>query len=91
MRTKWYEAGRKLSEVQVVDGKLQGTFRLWNQDGALAEEVKLQDGHPHGLSRAYYPSGFVKVEARLQAGQVVDQQSWRDGENQALVRARVSQ
>ena len=80
LRTKWYPDGRKLSEVEVVDGKLAGTFRQWNPDGSLAEEVELKDGHPDGLSRAYYPSGSVKVEARLRAGQVVAQQSWKDGE-----------
>ena len=80
LRTKWYADGRKLSEVEVVDGKLAGKFRQWRPDGSLAEEVELKDGHPDGLSRAYYPSGSVKVEARLRAGQVVAQQSWKDGE-----------
>jgi len=79
-RVKWHANGAKASECEVIDGKLNGVFRRWNEDATLAEEIEMRDGEPHGISSAYYPSGFVKTRARLEKGAVIEQKSWKDGE-----------
>ncbi len=58
----------KLSEVQLVQGKLEGTFRRWYEDGSLYEEIQLVNGKPEGVSRAFYPAVFLRAEARLHNG-----------------------
>ena len=73
-------SGQKLSEVAIVSGKLQGTFRSWHDNGMPAEEVELTDGQPDGLSRAYFPSRFLKSQVTLRSGKVVEQQFYKDGE-----------
>ncbi|MBL9128002.1 MAG: toxin-antitoxin system YwqK family antitoxin [Verrucomicrobiales bacterium] len=80
-RTRWHPDGKKASEATVENGRIVGTFRRWREDGTLAEEIAMENGEPHGVSRSYYPSGAIQTEARLDHGRVVEQKSWKDGEN----------
>ena len=79
-RTRWFANGNKLSEATVLHGKINGLYRRWYEDGKLAEEIPMKDGQIDGEGRAYYPSGYVKATVKYQAGKVVQQQSWKDGE-----------
>jgi antitoxin component YwqK of YwqJK toxin-antitoxin module len=80
LRTKWYSNGNKLSEAMIAQGKIQGIFRRWHENGRLAEEIQMRDGKPDGVGRAYYESGCLKSESRIQAGQIIEQNTWKDGE-----------
>jgi antitoxin component YwqK of YwqJK toxin-antitoxin module len=87
VRTKWFPDGNKLSEATIENGKITGTFRRWHVNGALAEEIQMTNNQPDGLSRIYYPSGALRAEARIEKGKVLEQHSWKDGENQKLAAA----
>ncbi|MEQ2007850.1 MAG: toxin-antitoxin system YwqK family antitoxin, partial [Limisphaerales bacterium] len=80
VRVKWYPNGAKLSEAAIVAGKLNGSFRRWHENGKLAEQIDLLDDQPHGESLAYFPSGFLKARVRLERGQVVNRETFKDGE-----------
>lgn len=80
-RTKWHANGNKASEANITQGQVVGIFRRWRDDGSLAEEISMDRDKPHGISRSYYPSGAIQTEARLDQGQLVDQKTWKDGEN----------
>lgn len=88
LRSKWHPSGSKLSEGQIVDGKFNGVFRKWHENGVLAEQLEFVNGQPAGLSLAYFPSGSLKARVTLKAGQVAEQQFWKDGESNELVVAR---
>ena len=79
-RVKWHPNGRKLSEVCIRQGKLEGVFRRWHENGVLAEEIEMREGQPDGLSRSWHPSGCLKAEVVLTKGSVQQQQFWPDGE-----------
>ena len=66
--------------MQIIQGRLEGTFRRWYEDGTLIEEIQLANGKPEGVSRAYYPSVFLRAEARLHEGELLSHQFWKDGE-----------
>lgn len=80
VRVKWHPNGAKLSEANIAGGKLNGTFRRWDERGRLAEQIELVDDQPHGESVAYFPSGCVKARVRLERGQVVNRETFKDGE-----------
>lgn len=80
VRVKWHPNGAKLSEATISGGKLNGTFRRWDDSGRLAERIELVDDLPHGESVAYFPSGCVKARVRLERGQVVNRETFKDGE-----------
>ena len=82
-RTKWSAAGVKLSEAAIVNGQLHGTYRRWHENGALAEQVEFSAGQPEGVSLAWFESGFLKARAASRAGQVIQQERWKDGEMNA--------
>jgi antitoxin component YwqK of YwqJK toxin-antitoxin module len=80
VRVKWHPNGTKLSEATIARGKLNGTFRRWDEQGRLAEQIELVDDQPHGESVACFPSGCVKTRVRLERGQVVNRETFKDGE-----------
>lgn len=80
VRVKWHPNGTKLSEAAIVKGKLNGNFRRWEENGKLAEQIELVDDVPHGESLAFFPSGCVKTRVRLERGQVVNRETFKDGE-----------
>ena len=88
IRTKWYPNGTKLSEGMIVDGMFHGTFRRWSDSGALAEQIEFVSGQPDGMAVAYFESGFLKTRAIMLAGKVIEQASWKDGENKETVAER---
>jgi antitoxin component YwqK of YwqJK toxin-antitoxin module len=77
----WSLKGRKLSEVTIANGKLQGIFRSWHENGMPAEEVMLKDGEPEGKSKAWFSSGFLKSQVTLRNGKIVEKQFYKDGEH----------
>lgn len=80
VRLKWYPSGAKQSEANILRGKLSGTFRRWYEDGKLAEQIELRDDLPHGESLAYYPSGCLRARVQMEAGQIINRESFKDGE-----------
>jgi len=79
-RLRWDEQGHKVSEAQIVKGKIEGVFRRWHDNGVLAEEVAMKNGEPDGPSSAYYASGCLKTFVRMQNGKAIFRKSWPDGE-----------
>lgn len=79
-RRKWFENGQRQSEATIVNGVMEGTFRRWYDNGQLAEQIHMEHGQPNGQAVAYYPSGCLKAETLARAGQILQRQTWADGE-----------
>jgi len=81
VRSKWYPSGAKLSEATIAEGKLNGPFRRWHENGAPSEQIEFTNDQPDGICLAWFPSGSLKTRVLTQSGQLIKQQSWKDGEN----------
>lgn len=80
LRQKWHPNGAKQSEAHIRAGKIEGLFQTWHPNGQLAEQIPMTAGQPHGAAQAYYPSGHLKAQTQTTNGQILTQQTWKDGE-----------
>ncbi len=62
-----------VAEATFVDGKMQGTWSIFDTQGRLASEWQFQDGELHGKSVWYFPSGHKQREVDYQNGQIEGQ------------------
>jgi antitoxin component YwqK of YwqJK toxin-antitoxin module len=77
-RVRWDEQGRKVTEAQIVEGKMQAFWR-WHDNGQLAEEIVMKDGKPDGRSRAWFPSELLKTETTVVQGKVRETRDYARG------------
>lgn len=68
---QFYSSGELLSEVNVVDGKMQGVKRYYYRSGAILEELNWIDGIRQGPRRCYYPNGQLYLEQEFRKGKSV--------------------
>jgi antitoxin component YwqK of YwqJK toxin-antitoxin module len=62
-----------VAEATFVDGKLHGTWSLFDTQGRLASEWQFEQGELHGKSVWYFPSGHKQREVDYQNGQIEGQ------------------
>lgn len=62
-----------VSEATFVDGKLHGTWSIFDTEGRLASEWQFDGGELNGKSVWYFPSGQKQREVDYQNGQVEGQ------------------
>jgi antitoxin component YwqK of YwqJK toxin-antitoxin module len=63
--------GRRLFEVDIRDGRIDGFHREWHTNGQLAVEVSMAAGKPQGVSRKWNPEGTLVGQWSLSNGVVV--------------------
>ncbi|MCA9393763.1 MAG: PilZ domain-containing protein [Candidatus Omnitrophica bacterium] len=66
-----YSSGELLSEVNVINGKMQGLKRYYYRSGQVLEELNWVDGVRHGPRRCYYPNGQLYLEQEFRNGRSV--------------------
>ena len=57
----WFENGNLQSEVEVVDGKQQGTYTSWYANGKKKEEAVYRDGQRQGRTQEWHENGQLKI------------------------------
>lgn len=70
------ENGRKLSEVEMLDGRPHGTTRAWYPDGVLSVQAEMAFGEYHGRYASWWPNGKKKEEGRFYRGTRVGLYRW---------------
>ena len=70
------EAGMKLAEVQMVDGKPHGKTRQWSESGVLTLEAEMEDGKYHGSYKSWWPNGNLKEVGNYSKGKRVGSYLW---------------
>jgi len=68
---RYYDTGQLLSEVNIVNGKMDGLQRFYFRSGEILEEISWVDGQREGPRRCYYTNGVLRIEQEFQGGQSV--------------------
>ncbi|MBZ0166461.1 MAG: PilZ domain-containing protein [Candidatus Omnitrophica bacterium] len=68
---QFYSSGEMLSEVNVVEGKMQGLQRYYYRSGTTLEELNWINGIRSGPRRCYYPNGQLYLEQEFRGGKSI--------------------
>ena len=60
--------GRKIGEVEYLDGKPHGLTRIWTPAGVLTQEAELEFGEYHGKYCTWWDNGKKKEKGRFSQG-----------------------
>lgn len=67
--TVLYEDGTPREEYVMINGQLEGTFKLWNTNGNLLEESQYDNNVLNGIQKNFYANGNIKNEITYVNGQ----------------------
>ena len=70
------EAGIKVAELEMIDGKPHGTTRQWTETGVLTLEAEMDKGHYHGPYKSWWANGNLKEVGKYQQGKRVGLYQW---------------
>ncbi|MER6424082.1 hypothetical protein [Streptomyces sp. NPDC001137] len=60
--------GRRISEIQYVNGRQEGVSRGWREDGSLCDETSYRQNVLHGARVCYDTEGRVRLEEKYEYG-----------------------
>lgn len=66
--TIFFAADKPREEYVMKDGKLEGTFKLWDVNGRLTEESQYKNNILDGVQKNFYTNGAVKTEITYAEG-----------------------
>ena len=58
----YYPNGNLEYEAEFVNGKLDGTSRVWSENGTLLSVSEYSNGRPHGKWKLFHPNKKLKSE-----------------------------
>ncbi|MEL6558542.1 MAG: hypothetical protein AAFQ94_10180 [Bacteroidota bacterium] len=68
---KWFhDNGKPFFEATNVDGKLQGSYRVWYENGQLAEQLYFIDNLEDGRATFYYSNGQLAMSGQYDMGKM---------------------
>lgn len=71
--------GNVVSSTHFVDGRQDGTARIWFPDGTLRNEWTLVNGHAVGTSRSWHANGaLAEEEVYDDTGRMVAHRRWAE-------------
>ena len=70
------DAGRRIGEVECVDGRPCGVSRRWSTEGVLIEEADVDGDAFHGHYRSWWENGKKKEEGRYFRGRRIGLNRW---------------
>ena len=69
IKRTYYETGELLSEVFVIDGKINGEYKSYHDNGQLEMECTFIDDNKNGECKEYNENG-----------ELIEYSIWKDGE-----------
>jgi antitoxin component YwqK of YwqJK toxin-antitoxin module len=63
-----YVNGNLESEIRIVNGKMNGPYKVYYENGELKDEMNYHDDKMEGIVRHYYPDGSLEWEANYVSG-----------------------
>lgn len=81
LQTDFYKNGNKRYEVFMIDGKLEGMYKIWYESGELESEIEYHNGMRNGLMLEYYKNGQISARMLYDNGNCINDStiSWYDG------------
>jgi hypothetical protein len=78
----YFESGRKESEVDYRDGKVNGWARMWYENGQLFLEATYKNSKAQGVRNAYHKNGQLFCRAEFEQGRLVRRDNWDEEGNE---------
>ena len=72
----YYQNGNLEYEAEFVNGKLDGTSRVWSVDGNLYSKSEYSNGQPHGVWIIFHSNGALMHEVQYEYGQKHGVEKW---------------
>ena len=72
----YYQNGNLEYEAEFINGKLDGTNRVWSEDGALYSKSEYSNGQPHGAWIIFHPNGALMHEVHFEYGLKHGAEKW---------------
>ena len=72
----YYQNGNLEYEAEFVNGKLDGTSRVWSVDGNLYSKSEYSNGQPHGVWIIFHSNGTLMHEVQYEYGQKHGVEKW---------------
>ena len=76
IESSYYQNGNLEYEAEYINGKLDGTSRVWSEDGSLFSESEYSHGQPHGTWKKFHPNGSLMYEVQYEFGQKHGDEKW---------------
>ena len=72
----YFSNGNLEYEAEFVNGKLDGTIKVWLEDGTLYSVSKYSNDQPHGTWKKFHPNGKLMFEVNYEYGQKNGYEKW---------------
>ena len=72
----YFSDGKKESEREYQNGKVNGWARMWFKDGQLYMEATYKDNKVHGKRIAYHENGQKFCIAEYENGKIIRKKNW---------------
>ena len=76
VKQSFFSSGNLEYEAEFVNGKLDGTSKVWLEDGTLYSISKYSNNQPHGIWKKFYPNGKLMFEVNYEYGQKHGVEKW---------------
>ena len=72
----FFSSGNLEYEAEFVNGKLDGTSKVWLEDGTLHSISKYSNNQPHGIWEKFHPNGKLMFEINYEYGKKHGLEKW---------------
>ena len=76
VKQSFFSNGNLEYEAEYVNGKLDGTSKVWLEDGTLYSISKYSNNQPHGIWKKFHPNGKLMFEVNYEYGQKHGVEKW---------------
>ena len=68
LKKEYYPNGKIMREYTLKDGKVDGSYKFYDELGRLVSDQYYKDGEPNGVLKTFYPSGQLKSVGSMKPG-----------------------
>ena len=72
----YFSNGNLEYEAEFVNGKLDGTSKVWLEDGTLYSVSQYSNDQPHGTWKKFHPNGKLMFDVNYEYGQKHGNEKW---------------
>ena len=72
----YFSNGNLEYEAEFVNGKLDGTSKVWLEDGTLYSVSQYSNDQPHGTWKKFHPNGKLIFDVNYEYGQKHGNEKW---------------
>ncbi len=76
VKQSFFVNGNLEYEAEYVNGKLDGTSKVWLEDGTLYSISEYSNNQPHGIWKKFHPNEKLMFEVNYEYGQKHGMEKW---------------